>query len=273
MKHFFVTNLEISNNAINFDTVCVFLQNVCGVHGKREELDLYLEAETSHKPHYVCLTEHFLNCENVLLFNLTNYKLVSHNSRKNMKRGGSLILGISGRHCTELNICKKLYSREYFEICGIRDVESDLNIFCIYRNHKIKYYDEFMEKIENLLNQFFNKKCLICGDFNIDLLVDDHYRNNFLNLLRCYNFRPLFNSATFSRGSASSCLDNILTNVAEPQIVQTIVDDNGLSDGHACLLCETNFVTHKKNKPIMNIALTWKVECTTNKIKRLLDNI
>lgn len=217
----------------------IYHQNVCGISTKKDELELYLENLDTKKPHYVCITEHFLNSTNLPLLNLTNFKLIAYNTRVNMTRGGSLILSREECNYEDVPFCKTLYKREFFEICGVRDIDSNLNICCLYRNDKKKHFDNFMEQMEKLLVHFFNKKCVICGDFNVNLLEDDKYKTDFTSLLKCYNFRPLNFSVTYICGEAQSCLDNILTNLPESSIALTDLDHNGLSDGHAGLLCKT----------------------------------
>lgn len=230
-----------TSNDVNLCSVGIYHQNVCGINPKKEELDMYLNNRGVFKPIYVCITEHFLNSKNIPLFSLTNYKLIAHNSRTNMLRGGSLILGLNDCTYEPLSICAVLHKQEYFEICGVKDIDNNLNICCLYNNGKDMYFNDFMIQLEKLLTYFFNKKCIIGGDFNVDLLTDDTNKEQFLNLLKCYNFRPLVDSVTYICGGARSCLDNFLTNVLPEFVNTTIVDHNGLSDGHAGLLCTLSF--------------------------------
>lgn len=227
--------------AQNCSLLTLFSQNVCGISTKKDSMDLYLEG-LGNKPSYICLTEHFLNKTSLLVQILTNYDLVTGNSRSNMIRGGSLILGVKDCACDELPICKRLYKRECFEICGVKDKGTGLNICCVYRTSTYRKtrkstFEDFMENLEKLLDYNFDKKCVICGDFNVDLLKDGKEKNDFVNLLKCYNFRTLVNSVTYACGGAESCLDNILTNVTDEDIHLISVDHNGLSDGHAGILC------------------------------------
>lgn len=224
-----------SSSDINRCTFTIYHQNVCGISTKKEELDMYLNNMDASKPKYVCITEHFLNPKNVALLNLTNYKLVAYNVRSNMIRGGSLILGLNNCNYEEVSICTVLYKQEYFEICGIKDKDTNLNICCLYYNGKILYFNDFMTQLEKLLTYFFNKKCIIGGDFNVDLLKDDKNKVQFLSLLKCYNFRALIDSGTYICGDARSCLDNFLTNILPESLDTITVDHNGLSDGHAGL--------------------------------------
>lgn len=165
-------------------------------------------------------------------------------SRKNMIRGGSLILRDKRRKCQEVAFCKSLNKSEIFEVCGVKDVDTDIFIFCCYQNGK--YFEQFIEKLELLLQRFIDKHCIICGDFNVNILTENSKKRDFMTVLASYNFRHLVNQATFKRNGVESCLDNILTNIPENNIARVEVDENGLSDGHAAISCSVR-VDESKN--------------------------
>lgn len=83
-------------------------QNLCGITGKRDELELYLEG-LDERQDFVLLTEHFLNKTTAPNFKLSNHKQLASNGRASKKRGGAMILGKSEREYDELKICKQLY--------------------------------------------------------------------------------------------------------------------------------------------------------------------
>ncbi|XP_047992420.1 uncharacterized protein LOC125231109 [Leguminivora glycinivorella] len=214
----------------------VYHQNLCGISNKKLDLELYLDSLPVVQ-HFVCVTEHFLNKVTVPLLVLPEYYLATYNVRTNKKRGGSLILSRNDKKTEELSMCNKLYLAEAFEVCGIRDVETNINVICCYRSPRESNFEIFMEKLELMLNHFFNKNCLICGDFNINLHLRDSRSTALLTLLKCYNFRPLVITSTFLRNNSESCIDNVFTNLTESSILSIDVDHNGLADGHAGLLC------------------------------------
>jgi hypothetical protein len=79
----------------------------------------------------------------------------------------------------------------------VKDCDTNLNIICCYRNPIDVNFDQFMNRLEQLLEHFFSKKCVIVGDFNINLLKEDKKTGDFLSLLACYNFRHLISVATY----------------------------------------------------------------------------
>ncbi|KAH9631319.1 hypothetical protein HF086_012570 [Spodoptera exigua] len=125
---------------------------------------------------------------------------------------------------------------EAFEICCIKDTSTGLYLCSCYRTPDNKNFELFMIKIEKLLEYLFKRKSIICGDFNVDLMVESKYRTEFVSLLACYNFRLLINTPTFIRNNNASCIDNIITNLPDDCVGQCEVDHNGLADGHGALL-------------------------------------
>jgi ribosomal protein S16 len=212
-------------------------QNICGISNKVHDLELYID-ELGKTINYICISEHFLNKASAPLLTLSNYCLASYNTRVHKKRGGTLILALNSTEFSELDVCKTYYKMDYFEITGIKDKLSNINLCCLYRNPDNTNLDSFMQQLDKLLDYFFNKKCIIGGDFNINLLVDDNKRKDFLLLLKCYNFRCLVKESTFKRNHAESCIDNFITNLPESVIKDYKVDHNNLADGHAGIQCD-----------------------------------
>lgn len=184
---------------------------------------------------FICLCEHFLNEQSITNLYFENYELITYYTRKNKLRGGTLILAEKGRQVTKID-CRKYSKMDCFEVCGLKDIVSNLHIFCCYQNNT--KFDMFLERLELLLQNVFNKKCIICGDFNVNMLegIDNVNKSKFLSLLCSYNFRHLVNTITFKRNNIESCIDNVLTNLQEESIQNIEVHHNGHSDGHAALL-------------------------------------
>lgn len=231
---FFVNFDSNTNNKIE---IGVYFQNVCGISNKVNDFELYLSTELDVAPNYICLAEHFLTATTAPLLKIDNYEVKAYNARINKTRGGTLILakGVSG--CEEIKFSSKVYKRDIFEICGVRDLDTNLNIFCIYRVPDKNNFDNFLQSLELLLENCFNKKTIISGDFNVDLLKDNEQKTNLQILLRCYNYRFLVDSVTFIRNECRSCIDNIITNVHRESVLDTSIEHNNLADGHAALTC------------------------------------
>lgn len=251
---FFDPKLSINTHGLTNSTdldiyisLNIYHQNLCGVMNKKNELEVYVET-LDKRLDYVCISEHFLNESTAKVFNLNSYKLVAYNTRKSKLRGGSLILGHVDRQTEICEPINKLYKMECFEVCGAKDTITGLYICCCYRNPIDKNFEQFLERLEKLLDYLLNKKCIICGDFNIDLLVDNKKSAEFLSLLKCYNFRNLIDSPTFIRNNSISCIDNIITNLPDACVLSDEVDHNGLADGHAGIFAEVQLQNRSNPK-------------------------
>lgn len=163
---YFSTDCKLSAN------LNLFHQNVCGLGNKVHDLEVYIDS-LSKCVHYICISEHFLTNLSAPLLTVSNYSLAAHNSRTNKTRGGTLILASNNRDHAEVLICKKLYKMEYFEITGINDTLTNVNVCCLYRNPVDNNFISFMEQLEKLLEYFVSKKCIICGDFNVNFTNEE----------------------------------------------------------------------------------------------------
>lgn len=230
----------MNNSRCSLDSNCpnlnIVFQNVCGILNKKDELEVYLNTLES-QPSYVCLCEHFLTPLSVQCFNFNNYGLVSYNVRHNKKRGGTLILAKDGVTCEETDVGKKLYKRDSFEVCTVKDITTGMNICCCYRVPNTDTLNSFFQQLECLLDCYFDKKCIILGDFNLDILLNGKHQTELLTLLKCYNLRHLINCPTFIRGDSSSSIDNIFSNFDMDLVTSIEVDHNYLADGYAALIC------------------------------------
>ncbi|KAI5643955.1 endonuclease-reverse transcriptase domain-containing protein [Phthorimaea operculella] len=240
----FVTVTETNNIEQNY--VNILFQNVCGINTKRDQYEVYLDG-LEYKQQYVCLCEHFLNDKSIVNLHFEAYDLISYYARKNKIRGGSLILAEKGRQAIKIN-CHKYSMIDCFEVCGVKDKNSNIYIFCCYQNNN--KFDKFLERLELLLQDFFDKKCIICGDFNINMIAggNDGNKSDFLCLLRSYNFRHLVESITFRRNGIELSIDNVLTNLPLESIGKIETHHNGHSDGHAALLTPILTEDECKNK-------------------------
>lgn len=217
--------------------VFICYQNVCGISNKKRELEVYLNS-LDKRVDFICISEHFLNDKSINVFNLENYNLISYNTRHKKIRGGSLIWGHIDRKVENIDVINKLYRIEVFEVCCIKDTSTGLYLCCCYRTPNNKNFEGFMINMEKLLEYLFNRKSIICGDFNVDLMVESKTRTEFISLLACYNFRLLINTPTFIRNSCATCIDNVITNLPDDYVEQCEVDHNGLADGHGALLSD-----------------------------------
>lgn len=159
---------------------------------------------------------------------MSGFKLAASYSReKNRSKGGACIFVRSNIIYKELPRIRDLTIPYVFELCGI-----NLNgtyILCIYRPKKVKN-DNFIKNMENVLSivqKHKEHKIIICGDFNVDILMNSSETREFRCLAESYGLNININQPTRITSHSSTCLDNILSNVA---LGHAQVTEIGLSD-------------------------------------------
>lgn len=205
MNRFFVSKFKNISCSI-------FHQNIAGALNKMHELDIALsELHESNKDVIaVCLTEHFIIRGEEQFLKLNNFHLTSIYSRQMQRRGGSCILLRNGFQGVELLDINELSIEKHFEICCIEIAQLKLIVICIYRtpNSNIKlFFDKINETLTNLRHK--KHKIIICGDFNINTLVNDSISAQFLEILSNYGFQCHIREPT----RLNKCIDNILSNI------------------------------------------------------------
>lgn len=98
--------------------------------------------------------------------------------------------------------------------CEIACAELERHIIlCIY-SPPSACFETFIVTLEEALCKASskNKSLIICGDFNIDLLVNTPQKQRFILLCKSFNMRELFNEPTRITHTSAKCLDNIFLN-------------------------------------------------------------
>lgn len=183
-------------------------QNIRGFASKELEIGLLLEENNIN---IICLTEHWLNAHQSKCISYDSYVIGSIFTRKAAIHGGSLILlnnnivfkerkdvlGLSVERCVELS-CVEL--------------ERHI-IICVYRPPS-SHYETFERVMEEALKRTScnSKSLIVCGDFNIDLIVPSSISVRFLNLFKSFNLGYLFLEPTRVTDNTATCLDNIFGN-------------------------------------------------------------
>ena len=153
-------------NKRNKNTFTVFLQNICGLLNKKEEL---LNSLTKHSPQIICVSEHHLNDEE-LEGTLHSYTVGAKFCRRMHKYGGVCIFVQNNIYYTTLNMDR--YSNEKdIEICAVKLHISLHTIITVtvYRS-PTGNIDYFLNNLDEALNHIYNNTVdiILCGDFNIN---------------------------------------------------------------------------------------------------------
>ena len=106
---------------------------------------------------------------------------------------------------------------------------SNLIILCIYKppNSDI---ESFTSKFQKFLKQpiFKNKKIIVSGDINIDLLKSDSHQKTkqFLNEVLSFGLLPLITTPTRITENTSTLIDNIFFNFSHHEYYSRIIYDD-----------------------------------------------
>lgn len=187
-------------------------------------------------------------------FNLNGYELSSVYARQKYRNGGVLIMSKLGLKWKQVNYGKieLLKEEKLFEFCCSKCTidREDILVVGIYRSPSSDV-KEFLNRL-GMLFEFLlsiNRKFVIAGDLNINILESNTNSKDFKNLLKSYGLNFLVDFPTRVTAVSETAIDNILTNISinELKITGIITE---LSD-HDGQILEINFFKNLlKNKHI-----------------------
>lgn len=212
-------------------------QNIAGLLNKSDLLSVHVQELLLKKIDLdvICITEHFVIAGHENLIDIPNFKMAACYARKTQKRGGSCILIKNIYEYKELKIISGFSVAGVIECCAVELIKQKTIIICIYRPPNWSNISLFYDNLDALLKTVCtssNKKVVLCGDFNIDIIKRNRFTLDFESLLLNYNLKLEINQPT--RLMSKSCLDNIAHN--SKQKCHSEIMDLALSDHTAQLL-------------------------------------
>nr|CAI5842349.1 unnamed protein product [Callosobruchus analis] len=169
-----------------------------------------------HQPHFLCATEHWLTSETISLFVPQGYKLVSSSCRSTGEHGGAAVYARLDVECTPADNITKMSKVPYLECAAVETVIENEPYIIVSLYRPSNYAKDNMVMFFNLLYSIcdfiFMKsaKPLLAGDFNIDILKDSTFKENFTSVLNEYDLKTTVNEATRMTSNTSTCIDNII---------------------------------------------------------------
>jgi len=171
---------------------------------KLDELSVYLSANL---PYTVCFTEHHLGINEIDTIVLANYRLAAKFCRNTFKNGGVCIFTHDSIQSTNINL-NEFCKEKDLEICAVKlHVSSyEIYIITIYRSpsRNCQCFRDNLEKILSMILIYSNTiEIIICGDININYLIDPHTNNYWIHYwplmvyVAWFNF-PLESRLTFT---------------------------------------------------------------------------
>jgi len=89
-------------------------------------------------------------------------------------------------------------------------------------------FDAFVDELGGAiysLNLNSSAECIVCGDFNINILNDDNYSNTFLTTMNSLSLVPVITTPTRITDNSATLIDNIFTTLPTDYTSGTIVSD------------------------------------------------
>ena len=219
----------------NSGSIKIYHQNIRGLGKKASELIGHLHPDY---PQALCITEHHLKKFQIKHTAIENYNLGASYCREQYEKGGVAIYIHKSIQCSNINI--DTYCKEKdIEICAVKLSYLDLKICIItlYRS-PTGNFDSFLLNLDRVLHSLYNSTLhfIICGDFNIDYLIESERKNQLENLLLSFNITSIISFPTRVQNTSATAIDNIFLDSTRLKEHTVIPISNGLSDHDAQLL-------------------------------------
>ncbi len=162
----------------------------------------------------IALSETWLKNTSPDMFSLPGYSLITNN--RSDKRGGGVALYVRSDIHYEVrdNLCHSTDSLESLFIEIKSSAAKNIVVGAMYKPPKAPHSD-FMFLFQRIIAQTANYRCLLTGDFNINILNYDicSATQNFIDTIFSHSFIPLIDKPTRISKTSATLIDNIFTNI------------------------------------------------------------
>lgn len=219
--------------------------NIRSIVNKIDELLSYLHV-LEDKIDILCVTEHWLSENNSCILNrLEGFNVASFYGRSETARGGAFVavrshlsfrvrpdierFSLEGSmECAAVEINDNTLSRPLLVITIYHPPSADTNNFL----------DQLDGMLRSVSREITRKHVIICGDFNIDALLDTSSKQDLHSLLISFGLTSHITSPTRVTNHSQSAIDYVISNKCNGQ---TKVLELGLSDHNAQLYQLSDF--------------------------------
>ena len=172
------------------------------------------------------------------LFQIDNYTLGASYCRHSFKMGGVCIFVNKNLNFKNIDLQKFSLERD-IEAGAIKiSVKSaSICILSVYRAPSGNFA-LFLNKLEMILNLLHKNKTqlIICGDFNINYLVENNKETLLDSLLACHNLTNTVHFPTRIQNNSATAIDNIFIDTSKYNNYVILPIINGLSDHDAQMI-------------------------------------
>jgi exonuclease III len=208
-----VNLFDSCKNADRENCLTVIHQNIRGLCNKSDELVCSFTTNQINPP-IICLSEHYLSTQNLLLINLENYYLGCSFSCTINHGGGVCIYVRKDMHFVNRDV-SHCCVETIVELCAVQvDTKtSHIVIICIYRS--VGNFEQFLSILDTALKYLYRHKTefLICGDVNINYLLHGCHKAQLSTLLNTFNVTHSISFPSRIYCSEGSAIDNIFIDI------------------------------------------------------------
>lgn len=173
----------------------------------------------------ICITEHWLREEEIVLLPLAGFKLAAHSTRTESKGGGTCIYIRDTLSFEILNFNVDFNIEKCLEFSAIVLIDFNLNVVAVYRSPSGSL-DCFLPLMGGVLESLdVRRQTAVVGDFNVNFFDESISTTGLLDTMRSHNL----NQTVFEPTRDGSCLDNIFLD-KDLTCLSSGVYEFGLSD-------------------------------------------
>lgn len=190
------------------------------------------------------------------------YQIEEYNSEYCSRSTRSAGLAIYLKKSIKYEVLEKSNGDISFMILKIEGnhVNEDLIFMSIYMP-KLSDFPQLLHTLESKLRKYGNSKCIITGDFNVNVKADTQFQLAYCNLLASYDFQVINDKIT--RPSSGTIIDHVVTNI-ENSTIFTV--KNEISDHNSLISLHEVYPGRSKTH------LMEKVRIDYNKLTETLQN-
>ena len=167
-----------------------------------------------------------------------NYKLGGSYCRTMYEIGGVCIYVQENLNYVRLDL-EKYCQDKNFEVCAIK-INLDTKSVCIVTIYRAPTgnFDLFLSKLDVVLRNLYTGtlEYIVCGDTDIDYLIDSDRKSRLDALLKTYNLTSVVNFPTRIQKNSATAIDNIFIDTSKMGNYSISPIINGLSDHDAQLI-------------------------------------
>ena len=216
----------------NFVGNSIFHLNINSLRNKIDEFNIIIN---DVKPEVVCLTEHHLVEDEIFLYKLDGYSLVSYYCRNTCKDGGVAIYVKNCIKARKLHLKNVNCIDKNFEFCcaqiNYSGINHAVNIIAFYRTPDANAI-QFLEEMPVLLDELVNtsKSLVVCGDFNFHFDTNEKYVTEVIDIFAAFGLKGYVREPTRVGKTSASLIDNFFTDISAEsikcEVIKTCVSDH-----------------------------------------------